>query len=93
MTELPIITNRIVCGLDEFATGRQLKHIRATLWRETGLGDSWWVPPRWQPHPAWVAVMDLRGVDGVGRTTRKVIDRWLEANGMRAKRSADGNAR
>jgi hypothetical protein len=82
MAEKPTATGRIVRHLDEFTTGRELMRIRATLWREAGLGDRWWVPRGWHPDPAWVAVMDLHRVHGIGRTTRKVIGRWLEANGM-----------
>lgn len=82
MAENPTETGRVVRHLDEFSTGRQLMRIRASLWREANLGGSWWVPKGWRPDPAWVAVMDLRRVDGIGRTTRKVIGRWLEANGM-----------
>ena len=74
---------RIIRQLNEFTSStRQLTRIRATLWREAGLGDSWWVPKDWNPDPAWMAVVDLRKVRGLGRTSREVIGRWLEGNGI-----------
>ncbi|SFL00562.1 hypothetical protein SAMN04488498_12268 [Mesorhizobium albiziae] len=70
--------------LDEFTTtARQLIRIRAILWREAGLGNSWWVPKEWHPNPAWVAVIDLCRIQGMGETSRRVVKRWLEANKMR----------
>ena len=70
--------------LDEFTTtARQLIRIRTILWREAGLGNSWWVPKEWHPNPAWVAVIDLCRIQGMGETSRRVVRRWLEANKMR----------
>ena len=70
--------------LDEFtSTTRQLIRIRTILWREAGLGNSWWVPKEWHPNPAWVALIDLCRIQGMGETSRRVVKRWLEANKMR----------
>jgi hypothetical protein len=81
--EVPTGSIRTIRHLNEFTSNaRQLSRIRATLWQESGLGDSWWVPKDWQPDPAWMAVIDLRRVRGLGPTSRDVIRQWLQGNEM-----------
>ncbi len=72
---------RVIRQSNEFGFNtRQLSRFRATLWRESGLGDSWWVPKGLAARSGMNGCHRSRRVRSLGPRSRDVVRHWLQGN-------------